>query len=238
MKDLWNFLFGLIQMNLLGNSLPEKWWESRGNWVVPRVWSRGKLCYWKLVCQGMTRVGLDPIVIWKCGKGLHFPKSKLSKTMIMSTWVRVGDALGLWRGAAWLGQLRCEEGSYWLKVLGCIGIFFVGLMSVSALIVEEVIPPWLFPLCLLPIAIFLDHFFSSGTPPRKKWKYSTTGGVLCLTLFVFFLMEFEEFRKYFLIILAVVFIVPMLFAPELLAWHLWSRDSEKKVQTHEKSPKG
>ena len=126
-----------------------------------------------------------------------------------------------------------------MKVLGCLAIFFIGLMVMSALIVEEVLPPWLFPICLLPVAIFLDHFFSSGTHSWKILQYSVTGGVLCLTFLGFVLMEFEEFRKYFLYVLAVAFFTPLLFAPELIFWSLGKEFPEKVAKeiahTHEKS---
>ena len=66
-----------------------------------------------------------------------------------------------------------------------------------------------------------------------------TGGVLGLTCLGFFLMEFEEFRKYFLYVLAVVFFMPLIFAPELIFWFLgkeFPEKVEKKIsKTHEKS---
>ena len=101
-------------------------------------------------------------------------------------------------------------------------LFFGGILVGIVLVVENVMPSWLILPFLLPAAILLDRFFSAGTYSWKVTKYSTTLGLICLTLIGFLLTEFEAFRTFSWVVLVLVFLVPLFFLPEILFYLLWT----------------
>ncbi len=72
--------------------------------------------------------------------------------------------------------------------------FFILLsfgISIGGLLWEgEVIPPWLISIFLLPAALVLDYFTKGKFSASKIRKYSTTIGVLCVTLTGYLFIDF------------------------------------------------
>jgi len=88
------------------------------------------------------------------------------------------------------------------------------------------IPAWLISLFLLPAALFLDYFTKGGGEyPSRIRKYSTSIGVLCMTLAGYLCMKFLAVR----IIFAYALAMPFILFPELLFHSIFkSADSTGK----------
>jgi hypothetical protein len=111
-----------------------------------------------------------------------------------------------------------------MKTLGVfIGLLVLcsfGLSAGGQLWASGHIPAWLISLFLLPAALFLDFWMKGDKTLSVIRKYSTTIGVLCMTLAGYLSMEFLAVR----IIFATALALPFIFFPELL-FHFLSKSS-------------
>lgn len=111
-----------------------------------------------------------------------------------------------------------------------IGVFIALLVlcsfgiSIGGLLWEgEVIPPWLISLFLLPAAFALDYFVKEETYPSRIRKYSTSLGILCITLTGYFLIDFLGLPLIaaFAIVFFLFFLFLMIFAPLVFILPIW-----------------
>jgi len=104
-----------------------------------------------------------------------------------------------------------------LLVLCSFGISIGGLLWEG-----EVIPPWLISLFLCPAAFFLDYFAKGKIYPSRIRKYSTTIGVLCITLTGYLFIDFLGLGTevaFVLIFILIFFFFLLFFFPEaFLFW--------------------
>jgi len=109
-----------------------------------------------------------------------------------------------------------------MKTLGVfIGLLFLcsfGL-SIGGLLWEGgQIPVWLISPFLLPAALLLDYSAKGEKYPSKIRKYSTTLGVLCMTLTGYLLLDYLGL-KIEIAFAIVFFLLILIFAPKaLLLW--------------------
>lgn len=111
-----------------------------------------------------------------------------------------------------------------MKTLGVfIGLFVLlsfGISIGGLLWKGGVIPPWLISLFLCPVAFFLDYFAKGKIYPSKIRKYSTTIGVLCITLTGYLFIDFLGLGTEFAFAL-IGFLFLLVFLPELFLIALW-----------------
>jgi len=114
-----------------------------------------------------------------------------------------------------------------LLVLLSLGISIGGLLWEG-----EVIPPWLISLFLLPAAFVLDYFTKGKIFPSKIRKYSTTIGVLCITLTGYLFIDFLGLGTDFAFAL-IGFLALLVFFPEIFLLAFFSvLDSQSEQIFH------
>ncbi len=114
-----------------------------------------------------------------------------------------------------LRYLRNGRRIFLMKILGwIIGIVVLCSLGISigGLLWElGVIPPWLISIFLLPAALFLDYW-TKGEYLSNIKRYSTSIGILCMTLAGYLAMEFLAIHVIFVYALG----LPFILFPELL----------------------